>query len=268
MAAARSLGFRTDLMLRRMVGGVVQERDGYRVVRTDANPTFYWGNFLLFPAPPEPDEPERWLSSFRAEFPDAAHVAIGVDGVAGALGAADEMRALELAEDVSVVLTAPELTPLRELAAGLDLRVPREDRDWAETVEFRIAVDEDDSAGHRTFVERRAREFRSLTAAGHGVYVAAFVDGVARAGLGLFADDGLARFQSVETHPDFRGRGLASALLVEAARLVRQQHQVDSFVIVADPGYHAIEIYRRLGFRETERQVQWLRPPAGEGSPT
>jgi ribosomal protein S18 acetylase RimI-like enzyme len=266
--SVRSLGYRTDLMLRRMVGGVVEERDGYRVVRTETNPTFYWGNFLLFAAAPEPGEPQRWLSAFRAEFPHATHVAIGVDGVDGALGAADEMRALGLADDVSVVLTAAELTPSRQRDPGLDLRVPRDDGEWAQTVDFRIAVDEDDSARHRTFVERRAREFRSLTAAGHGVYVAAFVDGVARAGLGLFAEDGLARFQSVETHPDFRGRGLASTLLVEAARLVRAEHPVDCFVIVADPAYHAIDIYRRLGFSDTERQVQWQRSPTGEGSPT
>lgn len=266
--SVRSLGYRTDLMLRRMVGGVVEERDGYRVVRTETNPTFYWGNFLLFPDPPKPGEPEQWLAAFAVEFPDAQHVAIGVDGVDGALGAADEMRALGLAEDVSVVLTAADLSQSQRPEAGPDLHVPRDDEEWAQTVAFRIAVDEDDSDGHRTFVERRAGEFRSLMAAGHGVYVAAFVDGVARAGLGLFAADGLARYQSVETHPDFRGRGLASALLVEAARLVRQQQPVDHFVIVADPSYHAIDIYRRLGFRDGERQVQWQRSPAAEGAAT
>jgi ribosomal protein S18 acetylase RimI-like enzyme len=252
-------------MLRRMVGGTVEQRDRYLVVRTDANPTFYWGNFLLFPEPPKPGEPEQWLAAFDAEFPDARHVAIGVDGVDGSLGAADEMRTLGFTEDVSVVLTAPDLLQPRPLEAGVDLHLPRHDEEWAQTVEFRIAVDEDDSDLHRTFVERRAGEFRSLTAAGHGVYVAAFVDGVARAALGLFAEDGLARFQSVETHPDFRGRGLASALLVEAARLVRNQHRIEQLVIVADPSYRAIDIYRRLGFTDTERQVQWLRPPGAVG---
>jgi ribosomal protein S18 acetylase RimI-like enzyme len=95
--------------------------------------------------------------------------------------------------------------------------------------------------------------------------VAAFVDGVARAGLGVFAADGLARYQSVETHPEFRRRGLASALLVEAARLVSSQQRVDRFVIVADPSYVAIDIYRRLGFTDAEQQVQWLRPPSVSG---
>jgi ribosomal protein S18 acetylase RimI-like enzyme len=248
-------------MLRRMVGAAVEPRDGYLVVRTEANPTFYWGNFLLFPQPPRPGEPKEWVAAFAAEFPTAAHVAVGVDGVDSALGAADEMRALGFVEDRSVVLTADELTRARRVDAALDVHVLGTDDEWAQSVEFRLAVDEDESAGHREFVARRAAEFRSLVEAGHGVYVGAFVDGVARAGLGLFAEDGLARYQSVETHPDFRGRGLATALIVEAARLVRKQQQVDSFVIVADPSYHAIDIYRRLGFSDTERQVQWLRPP-------
>lgn len=261
-----SLGFRTDLMLRRMADATVEERESCVVVRTPANPTFYWGNFLLFPRPPEPGEPARWVERFNVEFPDAEHVAIGVDGVDGALGAAEDMRALGFTEDLSVVMTAERVMPWRESDSSVDIRVLRTDDEWAQSVDFRIAVDDDHSAGHREFVERRAREFRSLVEAGAGVYVGAFVDGVARAGLGLFAEDALARYQSVETHPEFRGRGLASALLVEAARLVRELQPVETFVIVADPSYLAIDIYRRLGFRDAERQVQWLRLPASLGA--
>lgn len=261
MTAVVSLGFRTDLMLRRLAGATVEDRGDYFVVRTPANPTFYWGNFLLFRGPPRPGEPAEWVSLFGREFPDAQHVSIGVDGTSGKLGAAPEMRLLGLADEVSVVLTADDLTPIGEPDTSVKARVLRTDEEWAQSVEFRIAVDEDESDGHRLFVERRSRELRDLVEAGHGVYVAAFVDGVARAGLGLYAENGIARFQSVETHPQFRRRGLASALLVEAARLVSEQHAVETFVIVADPAYVAIDLYRRLGFEDSERQVQWLRSP-------
>lgn len=264
MIAVRSLGFCTDLMLRRMSGGTVEERDFGWVVRTAANPTFYWGNFLLFPGPPRPGEPDAWLRRFVTEFPDAGHISIGVDGTDGDLGAADEMKALGLVDESSVVLTATEPASAAAPGDGLELRPPASDEEWAQTVEFRMAVDEDHGAAHRQFVVRRAAEFRRLMEAGHGVYVAAFVDGVARAGLGLFAADGLARYQSVETHPDFRRRGLASSLLHEAARRVTAQQRVDQFVIVADPSYVAIDIYRRAGFRDAEQQVQWLRSPSND----
>ena len=261
MTEVTSLGFRTDLMLRRLSGADVEDRGAYLVVRTTANPTFYWGNFLLFPAPPQRGEPAEWVSLFGREFPDATHVAIGVDGTTGELGAAGEMRMLGLAEDVSVVLTTDRLSATDDPPEGVELRALQSDADWAQAVDYRIAVDEDESARHRLFVERRTQELRDLAEAGRGVYVGAVVDGTARAGLGLYVEDGVARFQSVETHPQFRRRGLASALLVEAARLVSEQHIVETFVIVADPSYVAIDLYRRLGFVDNERQVQWLRSP-------
>jgi ribosomal protein S18 acetylase RimI-like enzyme len=79
--------------------------------------------------------------------------------------------------------------------------------------------------------------------------------------LGIVADgSGLARFQSVETRPDARRRGLASALVHKAGHLALGRG-ARRLVIVADPEYHAIGIYRSLGFREAETQVQLTRRP-------
>jgi hypothetical protein len=36
-------------------------------------------------------------------------------------------------------------------------------------------------------------------------------------------------------------------------------------VIVADPSYHAIVMYRELGFADTGTKVQLTRPPAATG---
>ncbi len=68
----------------------------------------------------------------------------------------------------------------------------------------------------------------------------------------------------METHPDARRRGLASALVHHAGRSALG-NGVTTLVIVADPGYHAIGIYRALGFVETETQVQLTRPPGVHG---
>ena len=46
----RSLGFRTDLRLLEMTGSVIEDRGTHLVVRTPANPTYFWGNFLLLRA--------------------------------------------------------------------------------------------------------------------------------------------------------------------------------------------------------------------------
>jgi hypothetical protein len=59
------------------LGSTVDERDGYLVVRTPENPSFYWGNFLLLREPPQAVEP--WLTRFEVEFPEARHRAFGLD---------------------------------------------------------------------------------------------------------------------------------------------------------------------------------------------
>jgi hypothetical protein len=46
-AAALSLGWRSDLVFARFDGEVV-DRGNHLLVRTPGNPTFWWGNFLLF----------------------------------------------------------------------------------------------------------------------------------------------------------------------------------------------------------------------------
>ena len=57
----------------------------------------------------------------------------------------------------------------------------------------------------RDFLPRKAAANRALVDAGHGHWWGAFVDDRLVASLGIFrAGDGLARFQNVKTHPDFR----------------------------------------------------------------
>ena len=51
--AVVSLGYRTDLMLLGLQGSVIERQAGYQVIRTPANPTFHWGNFLLLGRGPD-----------------------------------------------------------------------------------------------------------------------------------------------------------------------------------------------------------------------
>jgi len=258
----RSLGFRTDLMLRRLADAKVTDKGDYLVVETPGNPAFYWGNFVLMAEPPAPGGAARWLDVFRAELPSAPHVAIGIDGVEGATGDLTELLAAGLELERSVVLTAGRLTPSQQ-AADADVRLLRSDSDWQQAVALRLAIDDDDTAAHLDFVERKAAEARRLTQDGHGEYVGAFVDGLVRASLGIVTDgSGLARYQNVETHPDHRRRGLASALLRAAAEIAHERLGARTLVIVADPDYVAIDLYRGLGFVDSEIQVQLQRAPA------
>jgi ribosomal protein S18 acetylase RimI-like enzyme len=256
-----SLGFRTDLMLRRLAGASISERGDHIVVRTPANPGFWWGNFVLFLRPPEPGDASRWSAIFATEFAQASYLAIGVDGKAGRLGDAGEIAALGVTAEVNVVLTT---AAVREPARpGADVRRLDGDDEWAQLVHLRHACHGTaDTPAEREFTARSVQEARQICEEGGGAWFGAFIEGRVRAGLGLFHDGGgLARFQTVETHPDFRRRGLASALLHDAGRCGTTDLGAHTLVIVADPDDLAIHLYRGLGFVDVERQVQLQRAP-------
>jgi ribosomal protein S18 acetylase RimI-like enzyme len=251
-----SLGFATDLMIRSLAGSEIEEHGDYLVVRTPSNPTFYWGNFVLFAGAVAADE---WLSPFAREFPDARHVAIGVDGTDGSLHNGSTLLESGFELEVSTVLS---LTRAPTEAARPDALCRRlhTDDDWAQVGDLRVALAEDQERltdGYRVFLERRIQEAMALDRAGHAVHFGAFVHGHLRSCLGLVTDGrGTARYQQVETHPLHRRRGLAGALVAMAGRHGIAEFAASKLVIVADPQGPAINLYRSLGFRDTEHQVQ------------
>ena len=254
-----SLGFRTDLMLRRLAGATVEDRGDHVVVTTPANPGFWWGNFVLLAEPAKDIAP--WLETFRRAFPEAEHVALGVDGTDGRTGDTTGLDA-----EVDVVLTATGFEP-REPDPYSRVRTLESDQDWAQAVDLQLVChDEQPSPAHRLFVERRVAEVRGLVEAGHGQWFGAFPDGVLRSSLGVVTDgSGIARYQNVQTQPEFRRQGLATRLVHEAGVHALAHRRAEVLVIVADPDDEAIRIYRAAGFRDREHQVQlWQEPQASE----
>ena len=261
-----SLAFRTDLMVLALGGSEVEHRDGYVVVRTPANPTYFWGNFVLFATAVAPGDVAARLELFAGEFPAAAHVAWGIDTVDGTVGADDELVAAGFHVGRDTVLTASALQrPARP--ADAELRPVESGDDWSQALALHIAcADPADEHVTEEFLAGWVAAARALCDRGHATWFGAFDDGELLSSLGIVSDgSGLARFQSVETHPEARRRGLASALVHHAGRTALDDGAT-RLVIVADPGYHAIGIYRSLGFVESETQVQLTRPPGSTGA--
>jgi ribosomal protein S18 acetylase RimI-like enzyme len=255
----KSIGWLTDLRLRELEGAQILARADHVLVRTPQNPAFRWGNFMLLGAPPERGEAERSLGRFKAEFPAAGHVAIGIDGQPAETAALAEFEALGLRVELTCVLSAPRLrTPTRAAPQAI-FRALQSDREWRQAIELSLAAHEESGElpGERAYLQRRMGAIRRVCEAGHGAWFGAFRDGEMHAGLGIFAaGSGLARFQSVDTHPAHRRQGLATHLLLTAADHARRSLGANTLMIAADPGYHAIEIYRSLGFQEHSRHVQ------------
>ncbi|TCO49933.1 FR47-like protein [Kribbella antiqua] len=257
-----SLGFRTDLMLQELSGSEVHDTGEYVVVRTPDNPAFWWGNFLLFRTPFGPGDAQARSELFRKEFPDAKHVAIGIDSVDGVVGAEDELAAAGFEIGRDVVMTTGAVVPPSRPNTESTYRFLSSDDDWEQLTALGLAtatmtVD----AAYEDFHRRKVMSKRRLVDAGHGKWFGAFGGDRLQAALGLMFDGrGLARFQTVETHPDDRNRGIATTLVHHASTYGLTAGGAHTLVMVADPEYLAIRIYRSLGFSDTETQLQLTIP--------
>jgi ribosomal protein S18 acetylase RimI-like enzyme len=258
-----SLGYRTDLALLELGGSSVEDKGDHLVIRTPHNPSFWWGNFLLMQTVPPREETDRWLAEFAREFPDAKHLALGFDGVDGTVDDLATFSEAGLKAEASSVMTARSVHEPPRPQRAAEYRALASDHDWQQHVVLKAAcMDEGhDPADYLAFATAKSATYRRLTEAGHGAWFGAFVDGALRSTMGLFrASAGLARFQSVETHPDFRGRGLAGTLVHHVARYGFDTLRAHTLVMVADPTYLAIRVYRSVGFAETQSQLQVERP--------
>lgn len=253
----RSLGWQTDVSLRRREGALIEDHEDHLILRTPANPAYRWANFLLLASPPAHGEVERWVDRFQAAFPAAPYLAIGVDSPSGDAGAGDDLIDAGLNIKVDTVLTAQTLRAPRRRLERAELRRAASDADWEAAVTLRVQTAEDgDAAEVEQFVAREMRAIRNVCERGRGAWFGAFDRGKLLASLGIFeASPGVARFQSVDTHPEHRRRGLASSLLFAAGEWARLALGAKTLVIAADPDYFAIDIYRAAGFVDRDHKV-------------
>jgi hypothetical protein len=253
--------------IRVLEGSVVEDRGEYLVIRSLDNPDFWWGNFLLLPTL-APGSGPMWTARFEAEFPTARHVTLGVDVPEDGTLDPAELISLGLDFEPSEVLTAGQLRPPPHPNTAATYRVLAGDDDWRQAALLRMAAAEQDTAEHAEFNRARLASERALTEAGHGAWWGAFLDGQLVASLGVVPVGGpasgkpsVARYQNVETHPGFRRQGLAGTLAWLAGDSVLASGAAGTLVIVADPAYVAIRVYRSVGFAETERQYAFARGP-------
>jgi len=256
----RSLGFRTDLALLQLGGSEVEDRGTHLVVRTPKNPTFYWGNFVLLGQPPHPGSSRHWVEVFEREFPQARHRTFGVDSSTGTAEDLAPFVEIGFSADVSSVMTAQSVHEPPHPHPTATIRPLRSDDDWSQQV--RLALSGEDEHSTEQFATQRAAAHRRNAEEGHGAWFGAFLEGRLAASMGIFAAaDGLARFQEVKTHPEARNQGLAGTLVHAASRHAFDEMGARTLVMVADPGYLAIRVYRSVGFEDTESQLQAARTP-------
>jgi len=259
----KSLGFRTDLIFPRFDGEITDHGD-HIAVRTPSNPTFYWGNFLLFADPPRPGDIDRWTALFARDIgvpPAINHIAIGWDTISGERG--DLQPFLDAGYEYSefAVLTATVIHPSPKHNDAIVVRPVATDSEWQAVLREQVACRDApfSEAGYTLFKQHELNRYRAMADAGLGHWFGAFLGEQLVGDLGVFVEDGVGRFQHVVTHPDFRRRGIAGTLVYHAAQHALAYLNAQTLVIVAEAGSHAAAIYESLGFQQTEIQVALTR---------
>ncbi len=271
------LGFRSELIFHRFDGEVIdlRARHGCLLIRTPSNPTFFWGNYLLFDRAPVAGDERRWPALFEElierDQPASTHRAYG--WMQDAAGEVDAFLADGCTRNDATVLHAVGLQPGPAPGIAARLRPFTGESDWAmqldDDVAFRDSAHEE--AHYRAFCERRNARWRALIATGQGQWFGAFIADGGRerlvASLGVFAEaqpekgERLARFQNVLTHPDFRRQGLCRALLAFAADYAQRRLRAARLVIVAAANEMPERLYRSVGFEPAGRQRGLQRMP-------
>jgi ribosomal protein S18 acetylase RimI-like enzyme len=275
----RSLVWATDLDVLPL-SRVIVRRPGFLLIRSPSNPDHYWGNYLLFDRAPVAGDALRWEAAFDELFgdePRVRHRTFAWDRTDGVAGVAQEefaSRGYDIEESIGLVADAQQLS-----------EHPRENRDvvvrpldpaadailWDAVLELQVAGRDDrqEEKAFRSFASARLEDLRALFRAGRGAWYVAIepTTGAVAASCGVVVTAGRGRFQIVETAPAHRRRGICSRLVVEAARRARADHGAVRFVIVADPGYHALGLYESLGFVRGEHVFGVCSAPRADAMP-
>ncbi len=253
----QSLGLRTELMIASWHAEIT-DHDGWIVVRTPSNPSYHWGNYVIFKTQPDKSSLSGWVDVFRQAITNqqpTMHTLLLWDDVSEHPGDVSAFIEHGFELEPSIILTSRQVIPPPRPNADAVVRPLTTDEEWAQALENQIrcrdAVFTEEN--YRSFKVAQMKNYRALAEQGHGDWYGAFLGGELVADLGIYREGGLARYQSVGTHPDFRCQGLCGTLVYQAGVDVLRRHGVKHLVMIADPDAQASGIYQSVGFAIAEK---------------
>ncbi|MAE58734.1 MAG: hypothetical protein CME69_07625 [Halobacteriovorax sp.] len=254
----KNLGYRTDFIFNKL-DGTLEDRGDYLVATTTSNPNYFWGNFLFFKRPPKKGDFFKWKSLFEMELSDPRiyHMAFGWDSFD-----ANEADYKEFVENgfefhQDIVLSSSDFIRPKQYNEKIEVRVIDLNEYLPRCVEIQVASATKDMSKKtwQEFYTKSMKKYLSLIEKGHGKWFGAFVNDVLVGSLGIFKSGDTARFQLVNTHPDFQRQGVCSTLMYESCLYAMSKMNASELVIVAEENYHAVKIYQTVGFKEVQKQL-------------
>lgn len=258
----RSLGYKSQLIFTDF-DGKAEDRGDHWAIHTLSDPNFFWGNLLIFDRPPKVGDFVSWTDQFKKEFtnPSIYHITLAWDSSTGEVGDVSEFLENGFRLESTVVLSASEVVRPPKYNEHLKVRKLKTDDDWERMIEIQLASAHEhlSLAEWESFYRRQAERFKRMEESGFGHWYGAFFERKLVGGLGIFHRNGIGRFQTVSTDPEYQRQGVCQTLVYHTSQEILRSGQVRDLVMCADPDYHAIKIYEMVGFKRqlTEHGVYW-----------
>ncbi|SMR82507.1 Acetyltransferase (GNAT) domain-containing protein [Aliiroseovarius halocynthiae] len=258
----KSLEFATDLMVQDGQTEI-QRFDDRFVQRTPDEPNYWFGNRVVFNE--QPKSADDLIAQFHTDLPEAKHICISWDVPNLSIQSVrDVFESTGLRVEQGDVLALRQDLMRVDVPEGITVRPLVSASDWRQSEaigRLDLLNDGAPEAGLDTFLMNKTIARQDQIAKGLGQWFGAF-DGDTLAGdMGIFNDDRLIRYQSVQTHAAYRRRGICSSLLCICLDWAKSRAPDALPVIVANADTDAGRLYRRAGFTLAETTVAAYRPP-------
>ncbi len=259
----KSLGRLTDFIFLNF-SGTVEDKGSYTVAQTKNNPSFHWGNYIVFDKPPREGDLKRWTQLFDKEFPFYSkphHYTFTWDPEVSSKGDVQEFLDADFEFDSAVVLTTEKIVASKYVNKEIEIRKISSAEDWQKSSDLQTLCADPKYLNDyfEDYKKGQIKKYKEMSEAGKGNWFGAFIGEQLVGELGLYFEGKVGRYQNVGTHPEYRGRGICGNLVYEAGKIALKEFGVKNLVMEADPGYHAARVYESVGFKasETNYSLSW-----------
>ncbi len=256
----KSLGLLTDFIFIRFDGEVTEYND-FWIARCPANPNFFWGNMVIFKKIPQKGDLAKWQKIFQEHFADPRiyHQTFTWDQEEeGEIQ--DFLNAgYKLEKNSILTMREPSLKIPAKINHKINIEIISKEEDWLSAIEVQMAA----TPEYADFYPKQMMLYQRMIEQKMGYWFGAFLDGKLVGSLGIFKERKIGRFQIVSTHPDFRRQGICSTLVYQASLHAFKKMGIETLVMVADEEYHAAQIYKSVGFTQTQKNYglcKWQKP--------
>jgi hypothetical protein len=267
----KSIGQLTNLFLAKTTGHVYETLDSL-IIKTPSNKDFHWGNYMLFSNPPLTGDLERWTKLFDEEFDyylEPHHYAFTWDNEFPKdskefIESEAEIKKFTDAQfdlELTVALSTQQLVKPKHFNSHIQVVPLSTKAQWQNVIDLQIES-RDLRFGKEDYAVFKREQFKNyikMHESQLGHWFGAYLDGELVGDLGIFFENGIARYQSVETKKEFERQGICATLVYTAGKYMMEQYNVHTLVMEADEHYHAARIYESVGFQKSSftRQLSW-----------